>query len=503
MIRFKYTLCLILIVVSINSAGQSDSIPPDPPVLKLVTINEISGAIDLSWDISPSTDVAGYIIYNYFYDPQYQGGGYSAEMIDTVWGAATTSHSFIRPFTSFRNEYYVVSAFDNSGRGAGKFSNKLGTIFLRSSPDTCNNRIKLIWNNYLSDPDPVLYYSIYQSIENSSYSQIVQNIQDTVYYYENFDNDLYYCFIIKASLESNAVSASNRACLLTKMQRPPRWINADYATAGEDNKINLSFSIDPLSEITSYVLERKSLPEESFRQIHQFTSVTGAIRFTDNDADIKSINYYRLAAVNNCGIPVTWSNIASNIVLSVSQNGNEIRLRWNAYRKWTGGIGSYGLFVNSGKELTEIETISPDDTSFIINYSDIMYEVTDDEICFIVKAYEASNPRGDPGESQSQPFCIGAQENIIVPDTFTPDGNGINDYFYPVISFTPENYYLLITDIRRRKIFESRNFSDRWDGTNKGGLLPEGVYLWFLRTTAPSGRTISKSGTVTLINNRK
>jgi len=113
MIRFKYIFCLILIIGYIDISGQTDSIPPDPPVLKLVTINEISGAIDLSWDISPSTDVAGYIIYNYFYDPQEQGGGYSAEEIDTVWGASTTSHSFVRPFTSFRNEYYVVSAFDN------------------------------------------------------------------------------------------------------------------------------------------------------------------------------------------------------------------------------------------------------------------------------------------------------------------------------------------------------------------------------------------------------
>jgi len=137
-----------------------------------------------------------------------------------------------------------------------------------------------------------------------------------------------------------------------------------------------------------------------------------------------------------------------------------------------------------------------------MNYSDIMFDVRGEEICFILKAFEASNPYGAPGASSSPAVCIAAAVNIIVPDTFTPDGNGINDLFFPVLSFTPDNYYLLITDLRRRKVFETRNFMDKWDGRFSGALLPEGAYLWMLKTRTPSGDTVTKSGTLTLIFNR-
>ena len=33
------------------------------------------------------------------------------------------------------------------------------------------------------------------------------------------------------------------------MQRPPEWINADYAKVVTDHDIMLSFTIDPMSEI--------------------------------------------------------------------------------------------------------------------------------------------------------------------------------------------------------------------------------------------------------------
>ncbi len=62
-------------------------------------------------------------------------------------------------------------------------------------------------------------------------------------------------------------STSNKSCLSTKMQRPPDWINADYATVNAENKIYLSFTVDPDSEINILVSERRTgHPEEHFRR---------------------------------------------------------------------------------------------------------------------------------------------------------------------------------------------------------------------------------------------
>ncbi len=131
-----------------------------------------------------------------------------------------------------------------------------------------------------------------------------------------------------------------------------------------------------------------------------------------------------------------------------------------------------------------------------------MNEVTGTEICFMIKAYEASNPYSEPGVSSSSVVCIPATENVTVPNTFTPDGNLINDYFRPVMSFTPSGYHLLITDLRRKVLFETRDHEDEWDGMFNGIRVPEGVYLWFLKVGTPAGKTISLTGTVTVIDNR-
>lgn len=499
MTKHFYILILFFLLSPNHLNGQDDNNLPDPPLFNLLNIDQSSRNIELFW--SPLTNVSGFVIYRL----NETSGSYLA--IDSMFNPVATS--YIMPITqsgsSFYSEYYRLASRDTTGgkNRTSILSNVLNTIYTTVSMDTCENLIKIKWTHYSSYPDPVDHYIVLQSRNNGAFSEISSLNPDVdSLLISDFETDTQYCFLVRAYLQSGKLSGSNKSCILTKMQRPPQWINADFATVSDDNKIELSFSVDPLSEINSYRIERKTGNAGDYEQIHQFTSSDKSLSYIDNKADISKINYYRIAALNNCGTPVTYSNICSNIVLSVFQNAGEIKMEWNAYREWTGGIGSYRLYANPGDGFTEIETISPEDTVIIMNYRDIMYEVSGDEICFILKAFEASNPYGEPGESSSRAVCVQAEINIIIPDTFTPDGNGINDLFFPVFSFTPEEYYLLITDLRRRKIFETRNFMDKWDGRFNGALMPEGAYLWMLKIRTPSGDTITKSGTLTLIFNR-
>jgi len=499
MTKHFYILILLLLLFQGNLFGQDDHNLPDPPLFNLLDINQSSRNVELFW--SPLPNVSGYVIYR----KNEISGLYIA--IDSMFNPLASS--YIMPLTqsgsSFYSEYFRIASRDTTGgkNRTSILSNILNTIYATVSMDTCKNLIKIKWNHYPSYPDPVVHYTVLQSISNGPFSEISSLSPDIdSLQISDFEANTPYCFVVRAHLKSGKLSGSNKSCILTKMQRPPKWINADYATVNNDKKIELSFHIDPLSEIKTFSLERKTGNTGNFSQIAQFTISAPSISYVDNKADIREINYYRLAALNNCGITVIWSNPASNIVLACDQNGDEIRLAWNSYRGWTGGISSYKLFTNTGDGFKEIETISPDDTLFIIKYSDIMYDVTGNEVCFILKALEGSNPYSDPGESSSPAVCIPASVVITVPDIFTPDGNGINDLFSPVLSFTPDEYYLLITDLRRRKVFESRNFNDKWDGRINGSSLPGGVYLWLLETRAPGGEKMTRSGTVTIVFNR-
>jgi gliding motility-associated-like protein len=78
----------------------------------------------------------------------------------------------------------------------------------------------------------------------------------------------------------------------------------------------------------------------------------------------------------------------------------------------------------------------------------------------------------------------------------------VNDFFRPVLSFTPLDYNLIISDRQGNILFETRDHNATWDGSQNGNPHPQGVFLWFLKVKTPSGKSISKTGTLTLINSR-
>jgi gliding motility-associated-like protein len=282
------------------------------------------------------------------------------------------------------------------------------------------------------------------------------------------------------------------------MQRPPLWINADQATVNSEGKITVSFTIDPSSDITRFSLERKDGPAP-FKEISQPLSNNSTVVYTDNQAIANNINYYKLTALNSCGLPVTVSNQASNMVLSAEQSGNDIILSWNPYKTWLGNIDLYRLFVNTGSGYEENAEIPAGDSLFIQRYQQIMFEVTGNKVCFYITASEKFNPYGVSGHSNSSEICTYPTEIVTVPNVFTPNNDLDNDLFKPVLSFTPVDYHLIISDRQGKVLFETRDFHAEWDGSQNGNPQPQGVCLWFLKLTTPSGKTIKKTGTVTII----
>lgn len=491
-IHLIYMVLTCQILFSVNLYSQPDQDVPVSPLLNLVTVNQPEGSVGITWSLSPSPDVSGYVVYSY-----QNGEGYA---LDTLHDP--TANAYVKGLASpYFSESFVIAALDSSGN-ISPLSNELHTIFPKVDLDSCNKKIKVSWNSYSSVPKPVTDYTVLFSVNGGgSYEaagKVTPDKNDLII--DDFTTDVQYCFIVRANLEGGFTSSSNKACILTKMQTPPRWINADYATISSGNAISLSFTIDPLSEIGSYILERKNSTSDTFRQIAQFTSVQESLLYTDKEADTSKVNFYRLSAKNNCSNPVTVSNIASNIVLSLKQNESDIRLTWNSYRQWAGTLNSYILYINPGDGFKEKLTVDTQDTVLNINYQDIMYEISGSEVCFIIKAVESANPYGINGESRSSQICTRAIEKITVPNVFTPDKDLINDYFLPVLSFTPVRYHLIIANRQGRTVFETKNYNEKWDGTQNGNTLPQEVYLWFLKVTTPSGSNISRTGTVTIIN---
>jgi gliding motility-associated-like protein len=73
---------------------------------------------------------------------------------------------------------------------------------------------------------------------------------------------------------------------------------------------------------------------------------------------------------------------------------------------------------------------------------------------------------------------------IYVPNTFTPDDDGVNDIFLPILtSFVdPDKYEFEIYDRWGERIFRIENKPDQgWDGTYLGNKCQDGTYTWRIK----------------------
>lgn len=89
---------------------------------------------------------------------------------------------------------------------------------------------------------------------------------------------------------------------------------------------------------------------------------------------------------------------------------------------------------------------------------------------------------------------------IDIPDAFTPNGDGLNDYLYPLNAFKAIHLNFKVYNRFGQVIFETTDWTRKWDGRINGELQPSGVYVWTLDYVhKDTGKTFSLKGTTVLI----
>jgi len=84
-----------------------------------------------------------------------------------------------------------------------------------------------------------------------------------------------------------------------------------------------------------------------------------------------------------------------------------------------------------------------------------------------------------------------------VPTGFTPNGDGLNDYFY-IMGGPFDQYDLRVFNEWGQQIFMSNSQSDKWDGTINGTKQPEGTYMYIFNGSI-DGKSLKLSGEINLI----
>jgi gliding motility-associated-like protein len=83
------------------------------------------------------------------------------------------------------------------------------------------------------------------------------------------------------------------------------------------------------------------------------------------------------------------------------------------------------------------------------------------------------------GISTSTVF-VRVYKKVTVPNTFSPNNDGINDLWNIEALTTYPESSILVFNRYGKKVYQSKGYSKAWDGTYNGSALPEGTYYYII-----------------------
>ena len=204
-----------------------------------------------------------------------------------------------------------------------------------------------------------------------------------------------------------------------------------------------------------------------------------SLQCTDANGCIGTISYPSL--INVIAIPV------ANFTMSPS-----VDLEPGAIVNFTNTSSASGVF--SFWSFGDVS--GGNDTSFLTSPSHT-YNTEGDYCITLVSSNSAAPPCTDTAK-----YCLVVigEGTLMIPNIFTPNGDGNNDIFI-VGNHDMKEIYYEIYDRWGLKIAEYNGLTGGWDGHTKNGkMASDGTYYYILNATAINGKTVKKDGFIQLLS---
>jgi gliding motility-associated-like protein len=98
----------------------------------------------------------------------------------------------------------------------------------------------------------------------------------------------------------------------------------------------------------------------------------------------------------------------------------------------------------------------------------------------------------------SKPAPIESEVKINLPNVFTPNGDGNND-FLSISNNDLDDFSLVVLDNNGKTVFTSTETDFRWDGRlTSGDLAPSGNYVYFITAKDKNGKPVTKYSSLSI-----
>jgi gliding motility-associated-like protein len=203
------------------------------------------------------------------------------------------------------------------------------------------------------------------------------------------------------------------------------------------------------------------------------SAIDDGIRFYANPGNATFDNSYEFYVVlaDHCLKEQRYSLIHNSILLSgLPDSVNDIiNLKWNAYLEWPEGVENYEVWRKLDQDTVYrfVSLVSGTESNFAsrIGADGFIHK-------YLIRAME----KGGVNDSWSNAVVMEFTHPITVPNVFTPNGDGFNQYFFiPKIELY-EDAELSVVDRWGKSVYRSNGYKNDWDG----GDLSSGVYYYVL-----------------------
>ncbi len=472
-----------------------DKIAPNIPVISQVSIDSLTGLVNLNWNVNEQPDTYGYIIY-------LKDANGNVVEIDTVWGINNNSFAYLEN-TSTGPLTYSVAAFDSCYTTSVPPTHQTSakgevhtTVFLQGHYEPCGSVGVLDWTAY-EGWDNVDHYEVYLAAPGGAWTNILTTTD--LQYSQLFFNSGLYDVVVIAFHADGRQSISNKIILNVFTKGPPN-INYILSASVIDQKVSIRHLVDTSGNVSSIAFERLR-KDGTFFEVGRQSVFLPVTYFIDEDVDVEEVNIYRAVIIDSCGLQTTISDTVETTVLNVV--GDSITyintVSWTPYIGYDGNVQRYDLYriIDGITSPSAIAILGPNTFTFSDN---VEQEFVRSKLCYYVVAVENTNSYGFAEHANSNVKCSEFTPYVFIPNTFTP--GGFNPLFKPQYSYMKlPKFTMRIFNRWGEEIYFSEDPLEGWDGKTFDSQIdaPNGVYIYAIRFYGIDDKEMIFNGLVNLL----